>query len=58
MIVHRIHKSGGSYAIVVPRAFLDFLNITNHDYVILKLLPGKIILEPLRHFPKPKKKKK
>lgn len=57
MVIHRIHKSGGSFAVVIPKSYLDRLNITSHDYVMITLKDHCIDIRPLRKYPKPKKRK-
>ena len=56
MVIHRIHKWGGSFGVVIPVTFLTHLNLTTRDYVEIKLTDHTIEIRPLRKYPKPKKK--
>lgn len=58
MVIHRIHKSGGSYTVVIPKNYLSKLNLVARDYVVVGLRDLCIEIKPLRKYPRPKEKKR
>lgn len=56
MFIVKVHKSGGSYAVVIPKGYLARFNLIPKDYVVIELRDDAIVIKPLRKYPKPKKK--
>lgn len=56
MVIVKVHRSGGSYAVVIPKEYLGRFNLVPKDYVVIELRDEAIVIRPLRKYPKPKKR--
>jgi len=48
MVINKIIKQGNSIVVPLPRRYMDALQWKLGDYVVLSLMPDKIIIEKVR----------
>jgi len=57
MVIHKIHKSGFSCSLVIPRTYLAHLGLALHAYCVIELRENCIEIKPLSIQPDSAKRK-